>query len=38
MIIGIILIVVVVLWFVSTQRKLVAMDENINTPMRQTLS
>lgn len=35
MIIGIILIVVVVLWFVSTQRKLVAMDENINNAMGQ---
>lgn len=30
-----VLIVVVVLWFVSTQRKLVAMDENINNAMSQ---
>ena len=31
----VILLVVIVLWFISTQRKLVAMDENINNAMSQ---
>ena len=35
MIIAIVILVLVVLWFVSTQRKLVVMDENINNAMSQ---
>ncbi len=35
MIIAIVIIVLLVLWFVSAQRKLVAMDENINNAMSQ---
>lgn len=35
MIILILVIAVIVLWFISTQRKLVAMDENINNAMSQ---
>lgn len=35
MIIAIVILVLVVLWFISTQRKLVAMDENINNAMSQ---
>ena len=35
MIIAIVIIVFVVLWFVSAQRRLVAMDENINNAMSQ---
>lgn len=31
----VIVLVVIVLWFISTQRKLVAMDENINNAMSQ---
>ena len=31
----VIVLIVLVLWFVSTQRKLVAMDENINNAMSQ---
>ena len=34
-ILGIVLVVVLVVWFISTQRKLVAMDENINNAMSQ---
>ncbi len=35
MIIAIVILVLVVLWFISTQRKLVVMDENINNAMSQ---
>lgn len=35
MIIAIVVLVLVVLWFISTQRKLVVMDENINNAMSQ---
>ena len=34
-IIAIVILVLVVLWFISTQRKLVVMDENINNAMSQ---
>ena len=35
MIIAIVILALVVLWFISTQRKLVVMDENINNAMSQ---
>lgn len=35
MILILIILIVLILWFVSTQRKLVAMDENINNAMSQ---
>lgn len=35
MVIAIVILVLVVLWFISTQRKLVVMDENINNAMSQ---
>lgn len=35
MIIAIVILILVVLWFISTQRKLVVMDENINNAMSQ---